>query len=290
MLKFLLYIILFSFLTINSLGQDTLPNFQARIRSGKVIIGWVNPFKDVVLMNIQRSPDSLRNFKTILTVADPTAITNGYLDSKAPDTKQFYRLFVQQAGGRYFFTAAYKPFFDTSRPKPKTAASKQSPAKAAAPLVAKEQAKPEAVKSVPADDRQGSAAAPAATATEPVDSESIYKPQKNDNQKVTFSNTRTFGKDSAKIGSTTRDFSPPPVLVFSNSLGQVVIVLPEEKKNAYTLKFFSDAGDPIFTLNKIRESHLTIEKTNFHNAGWYRCELYEQEKLRQKYRFFISKE
>jgi hypothetical protein len=44
---------------------------KARIRSGKVIVSWVNPFKDVVLINIQRSTDSLRNFKTILTVADP---------------------------------------------------------------------------------------------------------------------------------------------------------------------------------------------------------------------------
>lgn len=96
-------------------SQDTLPAFTAKNRFGKVIISWTNPFKDVVLINIQRSPDSLKGYKTILAVADPKAVTNGYLDNKAPNTTQFYRLYVQQEGGKYFFSAPGQPIVDSSR-------------------------------------------------------------------------------------------------------------------------------------------------------------------------------
>jgi len=293
MLKLLLYITVFNFLTITALCQDTLPNMKARIRSGKVIVSWVNPFKDVVLINIQRSTDSLRNFKTILTVADPGAVTNGYLDAKAPDTKQYYRLFVQQEGGRYFFSQSYKPFVDTAKPKPKkvaATATRETPVKETSPPVAKEQTATRSSLDLPKETTTAIIIAPSTT-VESTGAEGTYKPEKNDTQKIKFSNSSTIGRDSAKIGSgSVKDFKPPPVLIYSNSQGQVIIVLPDEKKTVYTLKFFTDAGEPVFTLNKIRESHLTIEKTNFHHSGWYRCELYEQDKLREKYRVFISKD
>jgi hypothetical protein len=81
-------------------AQDTLPRFTVKNRFGKIIISWVNPYDSMIQLNIQRSSDSLRNFKTILSVPDPSAVTNGYLDTKAPDTKQFYRLYVQRGGGQ----------------------------------------------------------------------------------------------------------------------------------------------------------------------------------------------
>lgn len=280
MLKPLFYIALFLACGMNAFAQDTLPRISVKNRSGRVVVSWTNPFPDVVLINIQRSSDSLKNFKTILGVADPGSVTNGYLDAKAPDTKQFYRLYVQQSGGRYFFTDAYRPVLDTIKPKPK-----QTPAQAKTAPATKPPSSPsESAKQEP----EAPQPAPIENAGQEGQS---FRPEKNSSQKVKFSNTKPLGADSARVVSVpVKEMKPPPVYVFVNSLGQVVIIIPEDKKNLYTLKFITETGVPAFTLHKIRDSHLTLEKTNFHTAGWYRCELYENDKYRDKFRVYIPKE
>jgi hypothetical protein len=291
MLKPLFYIILLNILTISVVGQDTLPALKVRNKSGKVIISWTNPYDDVVLINIQRSSDSLKNFKTILTVADPNAITNGYLDAKAPNTSQFYRLFVQQSQGKFFFTDAYKPFLDTAKAKPKSAAP---PVVKQKETVKQETPKTENQAVIPRASESTLQNPPASTVIKtsstvgPVEKQS--QPEKITNTKLKFSNTRQIG-DTQKIEAPkARELKPPPAFVYTNGQGQVVVVLPEEKRNLYTLKFFTESGTPVFTLNKIRDTHLTIEKTNFHSAGWYRCDLYENDKFRERYRVNIPKD
>ena len=101
--------------TLRASAQDTLPSFSAVIRSGKVIVSWVNPYEDIVQITVQRSYDSLQGFRSILTIPDPRTPVNGYLDAKAPDTRQFYRLYVQRSGGRFYLTRSRRPFVDSSR-------------------------------------------------------------------------------------------------------------------------------------------------------------------------------
>lgn len=91
-------------------AQDTLPRFALRnAGNNRIIIGWVNPYSNISQISIQRSFDSLRNFKTILTVADPRAVQNGFADTKAPNDKMFYRIFYVMEGGSFFFTGSKKP-------------------------------------------------------------------------------------------------------------------------------------------------------------------------------------
>jgi hypothetical protein len=101
--------------TLTASSQDTLPSFSAVIRSGKVIVSWVNPYENIVQITVQRSSDSLQGFRSILTIPDPRTPVNGYLDAKAPDTRQFYRLYVQLPGGRFYLTRSRRPFLDSSR-------------------------------------------------------------------------------------------------------------------------------------------------------------------------------
>jgi hypothetical protein len=106
-------------------AQDTLPNFSLRnAGSNRVIIGWVNPFGNVNQISIQRSFDSLKNYKTILTVTDPKAVQNGFADTKAPNDHMFYRIFYVIQGGSFYFTNAKKP--DTSSAARSDAASQQT--------------------------------------------------------------------------------------------------------------------------------------------------------------------
>src|SRR5688572_26801828 len=99
---FFRFFIIATLLTTTStlFAQDTLPRFSSRhIGDNKVIIGWVNTYTNIKQISIQRSHDSLVNFKTILTVADPKAVQNGFADNKAPNDHMYYRIFYAMEGG-----------------------------------------------------------------------------------------------------------------------------------------------------------------------------------------------
>src|SRR4051812_12250600 len=103
-------------LALNVQAQNILPDFSVSTRGkGKSIISWTNAYPKVTQISIQRSFDSLRNYKTILTVPDPHVPQNGFVDSKAPTDFQFYRLFIVLDSGRYLFSKARRPTWDTSK-------------------------------------------------------------------------------------------------------------------------------------------------------------------------------
>ena len=229
----ILIIVLYPVLTAYS--QDTLPSFTVKNRFGKVIVSWTNPFDSLVQISIQRSPDSLKGFKTILTIPDPRAITNGFLDSKAPNTTQFYKLYVQRPGGRYFFTKAQKPVVDSSR----------------------------TVK---------------------------YELASNKSSGIKYINGAPQ-QDSAKLKvPDMKNIFTPSIFVYTNPEGNVVVVLPEQKSKAYSLKFFLPDGTPVFQMSKVKESMLTLDKSNFQRSGWFNFELYENDVLKEKSKLFIPKD
>lgn len=96
-----------------SVAQDTLPRITVNQISDKVLISWTNPYTSVTNIGIQRSYDSLKHFKTIGSVLDVKAQTNGFVDSKAFMPAQYYRLFISFEGGSYIFTKSYLPGKDT---------------------------------------------------------------------------------------------------------------------------------------------------------------------------------
>ena len=115
MKKFVLILLPFFLFTKVILAQDTLPNFSVRnLGENRIVIGWVNNFENVRQINIQRSFDSLKNYKTILSVADPSTPENGYVDTKANNDRMFYRIYIQLDKGVFFFSDPKRPIWDTS--------------------------------------------------------------------------------------------------------------------------------------------------------------------------------
>ena len=78
-------LLLISLLHFVTEAQDTLPYFTLLNRgNNRIIVSWNNPYdKGIHQLSIQRSADSTKNFKTILTLPDPTVPQNGYADTKA---------------------------------------------------------------------------------------------------------------------------------------------------------------------------------------------------------------
>lgn len=219
-----LFILLF-FTATGAFAQDTLPKFSVKnVGNNRIIIGWINNYPVVKQISIQRSHDSLKNYKTILSVADPAAVQNGFADTKAPNDHMYYRLFINLEGGRYLFTEAKKPSMDTART-------------AVDPVVDK--LKDSITKKPPV----------------------IKKP----------------------------DFIPS-FYVYTNKDGYVFINLPDADRKKYHIKFFEEDDAFLFELKNIRETGLTLDKANFMHSGWFKFELYNEEKLVEKNRFYLAKE
>ena len=116
MKKLVLSLLLLQVSAVALLAQDTLPKFSARnVGNNRIIIGWTNQFETIKQISIQRSFDSLQGYRTILTVADPRATLNGYVDTKAPNDHMFYRIYIMLDKGVYLFSDAKKPVLDTMK-------------------------------------------------------------------------------------------------------------------------------------------------------------------------------
>jgi hypothetical protein len=109
----ILIFLFFSFQKIAS-AQDTLPKITVTQLGKNVLVSWNNPFTNVTTINIQRSGDSLKNFKTIGSVLNINQGVNGFTDPKEfIPSLQYYRVFISFEGGNYLFTASHRPGKDT---------------------------------------------------------------------------------------------------------------------------------------------------------------------------------
>jgi hypothetical protein len=251
-------------------GQDTLPNFSL-INAGnnRIIISWAHNYPLIRQISIQRSFDSLNNFKTILTVADPMTVQNGYMDTKAINDHMFYRIYIQLDKGVYFFSKAKKPFVDSVSQRKITSNSgrKDTLMQNGQMVVIKTDTvivnnKPVIIKSQPIvikiDSLQWG------------DSVATPNPQYSKPKIPTYI---------------------PSLYVFTNRDGYVRVNLPDdEKTKKYTIKFFEEDNTFLFELKDIKERDFKLDKTNFYHAGWFHFELYESGKLIEKHKFYLEKD
>ena len=226
-MKSYLFSLIFFLAAIAASAQDTLPKFSANNAGGnRVIIGWVNNYELVKQIGIQRSHDSSVNFKTILTITDPNAKQNGFLDKTAPNDHMYYRLFVVLDKGQYFFTPSKRPVIDTTRV----------------------------------------------------------------NRDVITDKTKDTVNTEVKPIIPKKPEFVPSFYVYTNKDGYVFINLPDADKKNYHIKFFEEDESFLFELKNVKETGLTLDKTNFMHAGWFRFELYNDDKLVEKSKFYLSKD
>lgn len=106
--------------------------------------------------------------------------------------------------------------------------------------------------------------------------------------KDTLTNITTFRAELSR-------FMPKPVwkasvYVYTNNSGYLNIHLPAQDFNAYRIVFFDAEGKELFRINKIKEAELILDKANFKRSGWYGFELYKQNDLVEKNKFFLQKD
>lgn len=284
-----------------SKAQDMLPEFSAVTRgNGKIIISWSNPYPVVSQISIQRSKDSTRGFASILSVPDPTAQQNGFADSKAPDPWYFYRLFIVLDSGKYVFTRSKRAYWDTVR-IPAAANAGKTAENNTKRVIISERVSARQAEEIK-DKLQTAAASPK---SEP---EKFFIVKRLDTIQLQIP-ARDFKRFRDSVVGRTRDtitfssvdtivlkpFVPrevyrPSKYVFTARDGNVTILVPDAESRNYTIKFYTEDDTPLFEIGKVKESPLLIDKANFLQAGWFRFELYEDGRLKEKHRLYIPKD
>lgn len=219
------------FLSVVANSQDTLPRFSVKNLgndaegNARIVVGWINNYDSLRQISVQTSHDSLKNYRTLVSIADPNAKLNGFADNKAMNDHMFYRLFIVKKNGEYFFTTPRRPMIDTAKNAlPATPTTLQSPDTKKADIAAK---KPDFV---------------------------------------------------------------PSFYIYTNKDGYVYINLPDAEKQKYRIKFYEEDESFLFELKNIRQPGLTLDKANFMHAGWFYFELFNDEKLVEKHKFYLAKE
>ncbi len=266
-------------LSINTvaISQDTLPKFTAKnLGNNTIQISWVNPYETCIQLNVQRSFDSTRNFKTIFSTQSPELPMNGFAD-KAPYHKMYYRIFYVLQGGAYFFTKSKLP--DT--------------------LV-----------------RYVTGGIKPPHNNLPTLKDGDYKFDNDGKRGTRYVNifikdvliatldSKEYRRFKDSIANQTKDTLyavnqyaielrrafvwKPSVYIFTNNKGYLTLNIPMVKKHTYKLIVAEANGVEIFQVKHVKEAMLILDKSNFPHAGWYNFELYEDDKLKDKNKFYLE--
>ena len=277
-----------------SLAQDTLPRFTATTTgNNKIIISWTNNYTTVSQISIQRSYDSTKNFQTLLTVPDPRVKQNGFVDAKAPTPFMFYRLFIVLEGGSYVFSKSKKAFWDTTKTATANQPNNTQPANGNKRVVVSDKIDREEADEIKEKLKEEAKAEP----------EKFVHVKKGDSiiavisekQLKRFRDSIVYKtKDTLLFSSvdtiTIKEAYKPSRFIFTDKDGNITVALPDTRTRKYSLKFFEDDYTPLFDIKLVKDSPLTLDKVNFLHAGWFRFELFEDGRLKEKHRIYIPKD
>jgi hypothetical protein len=82
----------------------------------------------------------------------------------------------------------------------------------------------------------------------------------------------------------------PSTYVVVNSDGFPEIKLPDAAAKKYRLVFFDENRNRLFSINKIKDTDLVLDKTNFMHAGTFYFELYNGDELVEKNKIYLPKD
>lgn len=120
--------------------------------------------------------------------------------------------------------------------------------------------------------------------------DSTRKPDLTRIDKMSLADSLSYPVNYGVNGNTKVDVFIPSSHVFAQRDGYIRVNLPYAQQKKYSIKFYDEYDSFLFELKNIRQSFFTVEKTNFYHAGWFRFELFENEILIEKHKFFIPKD
>ena len=311
-------IILFFGISIRSIAQTPTIDFSVTdLGKGKIKINWKNTFETCSQLSVQQSFDSLKSFKTILTVHSPALPDNGFIYNNTSEVKTYYRIFFVLDGGNYFFTKSKSVSFISVIPYEKKILQKGEINQQSVEM-------PEEIKiedipflsrkrrvnsDIITDHNQNLKAIAPTNAIKSAEKRFIHLYFHNRDSLIKIFEYAEYKNFKDSIIAKTKDtlyainqydvilmpFVPkyvwkPSQYIFTNHNGYVAINIPDALHRHYRIVFFEDDGSSLFEIKHVKEAELVLDKTNFVHAGWFRFELFEDDKLKEKNKFYLDKE
>lgn len=266
-IKKLFLLFMFVFIAAGVLNaQNNFNTAVSKAGNGKIKIEWINPYGDsVVQLNVQRSWDSVRNFRTIFVPLSPGLPQNGYIDETNGYDMQYYRVFYVLSNGKFFFTKAKKI----------TSGSDFTDA------FTEEQTKDTNFFITVHDDDTIIATL----------NYSAYQHFRD--SIVNYTRDTLYSLTGADI--LLRYYSNnitwvPSTKVYTNSDGYVQVNLPDATQKNYSIRFLDDRRKLLFTIKHVDQPQLILDKTDFLHSGWFYFELYESNHIKERNKFYIPKD
>lgn len=250
--------------SVAATAQDTLPQFTIRnLGNNRTQISWINPYETIVQLSVQRSFDSLKNFRTIFSPAVPASRQNGFLDTKAPSgAKVYYRIYYVLSGGAYFFTPAKK------------SASGVEISSNLGPL------EPEQLITIRLKD--------------------AVIAQLSSEQYKQFRDSMIYQTKDTLFAIAPNEILIKPYAakqmwrasqyIFSTREGFIHLRLPQAANKHYRVIFFEEDGRQLFEIARVKEPLLIIDKANFIHSGWFLFDLYENGTLIERNKFYVARD
>jgi hypothetical protein len=250
-------------------AQTALPGFTLKeLTHGKIQISWINPYQSCIQLAVQRSQDSTKNFRTIFSAQSPELPSNGFVDAQGPaGYYYYYRIFYVLKGGQYFFTSAKR-----------------------------------ATENVPSDIRvQPLPATKAANVLIRIYKRGRFAFQYEYKDYLKFRDSIIYKTSDSlyTVNADSIDWRPfdskllpswrPSDYVFTNEKGYLSIRLPGFRQHRYRIIFFEENGLELFQIKAVKEAEMSLDKASFIHSGWFQFELYEDEKLKEKNKFFLDR-
>ncbi|MEX6686903.1 hypothetical protein QTN47_05325 [Danxiaibacter flavus] len=245
--------------------QDTSFVFKAEnLGQNRIRVSWQNPYGDaLVQINVQRSYDSLRNFRTVFSTPSPELPENGFIDPSNLNGRMYYRIFYVLNGGAYYFT------------KPK---------RSGMGFVEQQ-----------ADDKMAMNKNVTIQVRDKVYAVVPYEKYKQFKDSIVYQTQDSlfFINDSTIMVRpyvSRGEVFVPSRYIFTNKEGNIYINIPDATNNKYKIVFFDDSFHELFTIHHLAQSDLTLDKANFLHSGWFYFELYENDRLKEKNKFYLQRE
>jgi hypothetical protein len=247
-------------------AQQKLTLSVSAIETTKVKIEWQNLYGDsIVQLNVQRSWDSVKLFKTIFVPLSTELPQNGYIDATAGYTGMYYRIFYVLADGTFFFTKAKKVALGsdfTNEISEDKAANKDF-------LITIH------------------------------DDDSVIAQLNYDGYKkfrdsiVNFTRDTLYSLTDADIliryYNNTVSWQPS-THIFTNTDGYVQVYLADAEQKNYRIRFFDESHKFLFSIPKVKQNQFILDKTDFMRSGWFYFELSEDNRVKERNKFYIPKD
>jgi hypothetical protein len=231
----------------------------------KVKVEWKNPYGDsLVQLNVQRSWDSMKGFRTVFVPLSPELPQNGFIDETAGYNGMYYRIFYVRADGTFFFTKSKKV----------TTGSDFT-------TVTEQQASDKNFMVTIHDDDSVIAQL----------SYDGYKRFRDSIVNYTRDTLYSLTDADILIRYYNNEISwIPSIHIFTNTDGYVQVSLADATNKKYRLRILDEYRKQVFNIQHITQPQLLLDKTDFMHSGWFYFELYENDKLKERNKFYIPKD